>query len=221
MSEKIAVITGGAGDLGQALASAFAERGHQVIAPGRSELDVTSQKSVERFFEKNPIIDILVNNAGITDDGLFARQSPENWTRVIDTSLSGTFRCSRAAIGGMMKRRRGHLIQIGSFSSIHPPVGQTAYASAKAGLVGWSKSLAKELGPRNIKVNVVLPGFLETNMTSSLSPAAKSAALARHALGRFTTAEESARWIAHLADCDFISGQVFQLDSRVSTDGFT
>ncbi|HRQ90474.1 MAG TPA: SDR family NAD(P)-dependent oxidoreductase, partial [Bacteroidia bacterium] len=136
--------------------------------------------------------DILVNNAGTTSDALFARLPPEAWDRVLDTNLKGAFLCAKAAARIMVRQRRGHIVQIGSYSALHPPVGQTAYAASKAGLIGLTKSLAKELGPRNLRINCVLPGFLETRMTAGLPDAARVAALEKHALGRFNTVEDAA-----------------------------
>ena len=158
---------------------------------------------------------MLINNAGITGDKLFARLEEADWDAVLDTNLKGAFLCTRAAARRMMTQRDGSIIQIGSYSALNPPIGQSAYAASKAGLIGLTKSLAKELGPRNIRVNCVLPGFLETRLTTDLSEEARSAALARHALGRFNTVEDAASFIVTLTRLSHVSGQVFQLDSRV------
>lgn len=208
------ILTGGQGSLASALAEAFRSAGAEVLHPGRNELDVRSATSVADYFAPFDRLDVLVNNAGITGDQLFARLAPEAWDEVLDTNLKGAFFCSRAAARTMMKRRSGHIVQIGSYSALCPPVGQTAYAASKAGLIGLTKSLAKEFGPRNLRVNCVLPGFLETRMTANLPDEARAAALARHSLGRFNTVEDAARFIRLLTTFDHISGQVFQLDSR-------
>lgn len=215
MSHPVVIITGGAGKLATALADAFRESGAEVFSPGRDELDVRSSADSERYFERFERIDVLVNNAGITGDKLFARLEEADWDTVLDTNLKGAFLCSRAAAKRMIKQRDGSIIQLGSYSALHPPIGQTAYAASKAGVIGLTKSLAKELGPRNIRVNCVLPGFLETRMTAALSEEVRTAALARHALGRFNTVEDAARFVRTLCSLTHVSGQVFQLDSRV------
>lgn len=198
-----------------AVAAAFRSTGAEVFSPGRKELDVRSAGAVDRFFAGFDRIDVLVNNAGITGDRLFARLGESDWDAVIDTNLKGAFLCSRAAAKSMIRQHDGSIIQIGSYSALHPPVGQTAYAASKAGLIGLTRSLARELGPRRIRVNCVLPGFLETRMTATLPEEARAAALAQHALGRFNTVEDAARFIAQLPTFPHLSGQVFQLDSRV------
>ena len=214
MSSPIDIITGGQGDLARAIAAVFEAAEYLVECPGRDELDVRRADSVEAYFETRERIAVLINNAGITGDALLARQSPADWANVIDTNLKGAHLCSQAAPRRMMRTRDGHIINIGSYSALQPPAGQTAYAAAKAGLIGLTKSYAKEFGGRNIRVNCVLPGFLETRMTAALSEAARAAALERHALRRFNTTEEAARFIHFLATTDNLSGQVFQLDSR-------
>lgn len=215
MSSRVVIITGGHGDLARVLSEHFAnEEGAQVHCPGRQELDVTSSTSVSEYFSRFDRVDVLVNNAGVTGDALFARLEETSWDTVLDTNLKGAFLCSRAAAKLMIRQRDGHIVQMGSYSALHPPVGQTAYAASKAGLIGLTKSLAKELGPRDVRVNCVLPGFLETRMTSGLSEEARASALSRHALGRFNTPEEAARFIGFLTRLGHISGQVFQLDSR-------
>ena len=215
LSKPVAVITGGEGDLAIVLAAQLAESGFRVLAPGRTELDVTSLKSVETFFEAQDRVDLLINNAGITCDGLFFKQSSEEWSAVIDTNLKGAQLCSQAAAVAMVRARCGHIVNVGSYSGIKPPLGQSAYAASKAGLIGLTKSYALELGKRNIRSNCVLPGFLETRMTASLSDDAREAARSKHALGRFNTVEEAARFIVFLQTSPHISGKVFQLDSRV------
>jgi len=215
LNSPVVIITGGAGSLARSLSDAFRETGAEVFSPGREELDVRSSAEADRYFARFERIDLLINNAGITADRLFARLGEKDWDAVLDTNLKGAFLCSRTAAKRMIKQRGGSIIQIGSYSALHPPSGQAAYAASKAALIGLTKSLAKELGPRNIRVNCVLPGFLETRMTAALSDEARAAALARHALGRFNTVEEAASFIVTLNKLTHISGQVFQLDSRV------
>lgn len=190
------------------------EAGYDVRTPGREDLDVRESDSVSSYFEPIEKLDLLINNAGITSDALLPRQTPEAWDDVLKTNLKGAHLCSQAVAPLMMRQRDGSIINIGSYSALHPPPGQTAYAASKAGLIGLTKSYAKELGKRNIRTNLVLPGFLDTKMTSSLSEAAREAALARHVLRRFNTIEEAARFVCFLAGTLHISGQVFQLDSR-------
>lgn len=200
--------------LAAAAAEEFLNHGCEVHCPGRNRLDVASAESVRSFFDGFSRIDVLVNNAGITGDSLFARLDETTWDRVVDTNLKGAHLCSQAVARTMWKQRNGHIVQVGSYSARNPPVGQAAYAASKAGLIGLAKSQAKELGSRNIRVNCVLPGFLETRMTARLSDEAREQALARHALGRFNTLREAARFIHFLSTTEHISGQVFQLDSR-------
>lgn len=173
-----------------------------------------SPSSVDTYFESIDRVDVLINNAGITRDGLFVRLTPENWHDVINANLKGAHLCSQAAALRMMGQRDGHIINLGSYSSLRPPLGQTAYAAAKAGLIGLTKSYAKELGTSNIRVNCVLPGFLETRMTADVKEEARAAALERHVLKRFNSTEEASRFIHFLTTTENISGQVFQLDSR-------
>lgn len=182
--------------------------------PGREELDVRSTASVENFFDAVESLDVLINNAGITDNRILQRLESNEWDDVIDTNLKGAHLCSQAAALKMMRRRSGHIVNVGSYAALHPSIGQSAYAASKAGLIGLTKSYAREFGSRNIRVNCVLPGFLETRMTADLSDEVRAAALERHVLKRFNTTEEAAAFIHYLTTSAHISGQVFQLDSR-------
>jgi 3-oxoacyl-[acyl-carrier protein] reductase len=211
----LVIITGGQGGLAAALRERFTEAGADVLAPGRNQLDVRCGESVGAFFSQQPRVDVLINNAGLTRDELLLRQSPEDFDEVIRVNLRGAHLCSQAVARHMIRQRSGHIVNIGSYSAVVPPPGQVAYASAKAGLIGLTKSYARELGSRNVRVNCVLPGFLETKMTAGLSEAARAAALARHAIGRFNTVTEAARFVQFLTTTEAVSGQVFQLDSRV------
>ncbi len=214
MPPPIVVITGGEGELASSLASEFGKAGCIVHRPGRKDLDVRCPGSVERFFDPLERIDVLVNNAGITDNLILQRLGPEDWDEIMDTNLKGAHLCSRAAAIKMMRGRSGHIINVGSYSALHPSVGQSAYAASKAGLIGLTKSYAREFGGRNIRVNCVLPGFLETRMTTGLSEEVRAAALERHVLKRFNTVEEAAAFIFFLTTTSHISGQIIQLDSR-------
>jgi 3-oxoacyl-[acyl-carrier protein] reductase len=209
------LITGGRGGLATALAREFATLGDRVQSPGRDELDVRSEKSTEAWFAKIDRLDVLVANAGIVRDATLLKQTTDDFDAVIDTNLRGVFLGVRAALRLMVKQRSGHLLLIGSRSARHGPRGQAAYAAAKAGLVAFAQSVAREYGPRNIRCNVVLPGFLETKFVAQLTPERIEAVRAEHALGRFNTPGNAAAFIAQLARLDHVSGQVFTLDSRI------
>ena len=210
------LVTGGHGDLGNRIASSFRDGGFSVDAPGRQELDVTNPDSVSTFFKNLEALELFVANAGLSHDRLLARIDEADWDRQLEVNLNGAFRCAKAALKPMLRRRSGHLVFISSYSAIHPPAGQAAYAAAKAGLIGLAKSLAREVGPAGIRVNVIMPGFLETRMTASLSDARKEIVRRNHALGRMNTVDSVARFLLHLhQELPHTSGQVFQLDSRV------
>ena len=210
------IITGGSGFLAKSLQAEMSSAGMQVLAPGKEELDVCCAESVTRYFKSVGDVDLLICNAGVTEDKPLARMSESDWDDVVSVNLKGSFLCSRELIRGMMRKRQGHIVFISSFSAEHPPVGQANYAAAKAGLLGLMKSLASECGSRNIRMNAVFPGFMETKMTSSLSSEVKKKVLARHALGRYNTAQDTAKFITFLHQhMPHTSGQVFNLDSRI------
>ena len=212
-----AVITGGAGDLAQAIAAELQSAGYAVLTPGREELDVTSSDSVRRYFASLPGLDLLINNAGVCRDVSVAKMTEAEFDHVIDVNLKGAFLVSQAAVKLMSKQRHGHIVNIGSYSALSGPAGQVNYAAAKAGLIGFTQSIAKEYGARNVRANCVLPGFLETKMTRHLleDAAWRESLLSQHALGRVNTAQDVARFIVFLHSMENVSGQVFQLDSRV------
>lgn len=213
---SVAVITGGQGGLARGMEAALVNAGVKVSAPGRDKLDVSCADSVVRFFAGVGDVDLLVCNAGITMDRPLARMMEADWDPVMQVNLRGAFLCAREASRRMVKRRAGHILFISSFSAAHPPAGQANYAAAKAALIGMVKSLARELGPRNVRVNVVLPGFLDTRMTAALPQAAKRLALEKHTLNRLNTVEAAADFIVFLhRQMPHTSGQVFNLDSRV------
>ena len=170
---------------------------------------------VDAYFAQLERVDVLIVNAGLTRDGALANLAMADVDEVIATNLRGAFLCARAAIKLMMKQRSGHILLIGSRAGKHGTRGQSAYAAAKAGLVGFGQSVAKEYGSRNVRCNIVLPGFLETKMTAGLPDKRREEIRAEHVLGRFNTPENAARAIAFLARLDHVSGQVFTLDSRV------
>jgi 3-oxoacyl-[acyl-carrier protein] reductase len=207
------LISGGEGDLARALRVEFAQ--DHVHAPGRKEMDVRDEAQVEAYIGGLEQIDVLIANAGMTRDGALANIGTADFKEVLDANLRGAFLCARAAVKKMVKQRSGHILLIGSRAAKAGTRGQSAYAAAKAGLVGFGQSLAKEYGARNIRCNVVLPGFLETKFTAHLPEKRREEIRAEHVLGRFNTVENSARAIAFLARLDHISGQVFTLDSRM------
>ncbi len=209
------LISGGEGDLARAVQAEFCARDNVVHAPGRKVMDVRDEAAVENYISGLSRVDVLIANAGLTRDGALTALSLDDFKEVLDVNLLGTFLCARAALKLMVKQRSGHILLIGSRSARYGTRGQSAYAAAKAGLVGFAQSLAKEYGGRNIRCNVVLPGFLETKMTATLTPARREEVRAEHALGRFNTVENAARFIAMLARLDHVSGQVFTLDSRI------
>ena len=207
------LISGGEGDLARALRKEFPN--DTVHAPGRKEMDVREEAHIDAYFSRLERLDVLIANAGLTRDGAVTALPTEDFYAVVNANLRGAFLCSRAALKLMVRQRSGHIVLIGSRAARHGTRGQSAYAAAKAGLVGLAQSLAKEYGARNIRCNVVLPGFLETRMTAGLSPQRREDVRTEHALGRFNTVENAARAIAFLARLDHVSGQVFTLDSRI------
>ena len=216
-SPRIAVITGGAGDLAQSIATVLRQAGFEVMAPGRDALDVTRTDSVRAFFGGVKQLDLLVNNAGVCRDVSVAKMTDEEYDHVIDVNLKGAFLVAQAAVKLMSKQRHGHIVNIGSYSALSGPAGQANYAAAKAGLIGFTQSIAKEYGARNVRANCVLPGFLDTKMTRHLleDAAWRENLMSQHTLGRLNTAQDVARFVVFLHSMESVSGQVFQLDSRV------
>ncbi|MCB1209424.1 MAG: SDR family oxidoreductase [Verrucomicrobiales bacterium] len=211
------VITGGEGDLAQAIAAVFRTDGWEVLAPGRDALDVTQTNSVRDFFAPLERLDLLIHQAGSLRDVPMLRMETADFADVLDVHLTGAFRCAQAALKKMTRQRIGHIIHIGSYSALIGPAGQANYAAAKAGLIGLTQSLAAEYGARNVRVNCVLPGFLDTKMTRHLldDPVRKAEILATHTLGRLNTPSEVAHFISQLHRMQNVSGQIFQLDSRI------
>ena len=208
------VITGGGGGLARAVVAAFNAPDWSVRAPVRAELDVTDPAAVAAYFSALEV-DLLVCAAGVTRDAPLARLREDDRDEVLAVNFHGAAACAAAVLPGMIRRGSGHLVFISSRSAIHPPAGQTAYAAAKAALLGLSEALARENGRHGIRSNVILPGFLETAMTATVSSARKSEVLAEHALGSFNTPAAVADFIRHLHhSLPHTSGQVFQLDSR-------
>ncbi|MCE9518972.1 MAG: SDR family oxidoreductase [Verrucomicrobia bacterium] len=210
-----ALITGGGGDLARAIREELTSCKISVHAPARAQLDVTSTASIEDGIKGLNRLDLLVSNAGLLIDRSMTAMSPLDFSAVLEANLSGAFRVARAALKIMSRQRSGHIIFIGSYSALSGPAGQCNYAAAKAGLIALTQSLAREYGARGIRVNCVLPGFLETKMTAHLGDELRAQFRDRHALGRFNTITEAARFIRFLhQEMPHTSGQVFSLDSR-------
>ena len=230
--KKVALITGANSGLGRALVNEFVAHGWHVMAGARTPvpsshpqivpvpLDVTNPDQIDQAIattvERFQRLDLLINNAGLTADAPLAQLSEDDWDRVLDVNLNGAFRCARAVARQMLRQRDGHIINLSSHAARRGPRGQANYAAAKAGLVGLTQSLAKELGSRNVRVNAIFPGVLPTNMTAQLSAEQLTAFAEANALGRINSVEEVARFIAFLATTQNISGQVFALDSRMA-----
>jgi len=211
-----AIITGGEGDLARCLEEKLSPCFESVYAPGREELDVCCEESVNAFFADVDEPELLICNAGMVDDALLAKMGERQWDDVMAVNLRGAFLCARAVARKMVKRRRGHVVFIGSFSGFSPHVGQANYAAAKAGLVAMAKSLAAELGGKGVRVNVVVPGWLETKMTRGVPEDKIETARGMHALGAFNEPGAVASFIRVLhEEMPYTSGQVFHLDSRI------
>ena len=184
-------------------------------AGGRAvQADVADPDDAKRLVEEAGDIDILVNNAGLTRDGLLARMSDDDWNDVIATNLGGVFYTCRAAARGMMKRRSGAIVNISSIVGLHGNPGQTNYSASKAGIIGFTKALARELGNRGVRANVVAPGYVDTRLTQVIADDMKQLMLANTPLGRFGTPEDIAGAVRFLSsdDAAFITGEVLLVD---------
>ena len=232
MSEEVVFISGASRGIGTAIAEHFANKGYKVIGTSRSNftfdsdnsnliplsLDITNRDSVNECMnylkENNLTPSILINNAGITSDQLFLRMKDEDWDNVIATNLTGTFNLTKALIKGMIKNRYGRIINISSVSGLMGNPGQVNYSSAKAGLSGFTKSLAKEVGSRGITVNSIAPGFIETDMTSYLDENAKEKLTQDIPLKRLGSVNDIAELAIFLAseDASYITGQTISVD---------
>jgi 3-oxoacyl-[acyl-carrier protein] reductase len=235
----LALVTGASRGIGKAIALELGRRGARIVGTATSEagaqaigawlaeagiagrglvLDVASDASVEACFKDLEATEgapsILVNNAGVTRDGLLLRMSAADWNTVLETDLSAVYRTCKAAIRGMMKARRGRIVNIASVIAVMGNAGQTNYAAAKAGMIGFSKSLAREIGSRGITVNVVAPGFIVTDMTEALSEAQRAALLAQVPLGRLGSPEDVAQAVAFLASpaAAYVTGETLHVN---------
>jgi 3-oxoacyl-[acyl-carrier protein] reductase len=209
------VITGGCGGLGSALLAAFHSPHWHLAAPGRHQLDVTQPAAVRGYFAGRAV-DLVVCAAGITRDAPLARLDEAGWDEVIAVNFTGAAACAAAVLPGMVARGAGHLVFLSSFSALQPPAGQVAYATAKAALLGLTRRLAHRHGGHGIRVNAILPGFLETALTRQVTAKRRAEILAAHSLGAFNTPAAVAGFIHHLHHClPHTSGQFFQLDSRL------
>lgn len=235
MTNRVALITGASQGIGRACAKALAAQGTRVIAAARQaaklaelvaeiraaggdaqalELDVRDQQSVDAMAKAHGgEVEILVNNAGITGDGLAMRMRDEDWERVLDTNLTGSFRCARALMRPMARRRWGRIVNVVSVVGLSGNPGQANYAASKAGLIGLTKTLALELAGRNVTVNAVAPGFVDTAMTAQLSEAERAKILARVPLGRLGQLDEIAAAVRFLAteDAGYVTGHVLNV----------
>ena len=178
------------------------------------EADVSDPEQAKALVDAVGELDILVNNAGVTRDGLIARMSDEDWRVVIETNLSGTFHTCRAAARGMMKRRSGSIVNVSSIVGLHGNPGQANYSASKAGIIGLTKALARELGNRGVRANVVAPGYVDTRLTQVIADEMKKLMLANTPLGRFGRPEDIAGAVRFLCsdEASFITGEVLLVD---------
>jgi len=228
---KLALVTGASRGIGRAIAAELASAGASVVVGYRSgaeeaealaaeiggravQADVADPEQAARLVEEAGDLDILVNNAGLTRDGLILRMSDEDWRTVLDTNLSGVFHTCRAAARGMMKKRAGSIVNLTSVVGIHGNAGQTNYAASKAGIVGFTKSLAKEMASRGVRANAVAPGYIQTALTEVLPDEVQQAILDNTPLTRLGTPEDVAGAVRFLCsdEASFVTGEVLLVD---------
>jgi 3-oxoacyl-[acyl-carrier protein] reductase len=228
---KSALVTGASRGIGRAIAAELARAGASVVIGYRSgaeeaealaeeigaravQADVSNPEDAARLVEEAGDVDILVNNAGLTRDGLLARMSDDDWRTVIETNLSSVFYTCRAVTRPMMKKRSGSIVNISSIVGVHGNWGQTNYGASKAGIIGFTKSLARELGSRGVRANVVAPGYVKTQLTDVLPEEATKAMLDSTPLGRLGDPEDVAGAVRFLCsdEASFITGEVLLVD---------
>jgi len=240
LKDRVAIITGGARGIGKKISQTFLEEGASVYIFDVNQeegvktvsefqlaydnkvnffkVDITDEKGVEqsikKIIEAEGRIDILVNNAGITRDNLILRMSLKDWKKVIDINLTGAFICSKHTVKYMVKKRSGKIINISSIVGVHGNAGQSNYSSSKAGIIGLTKTLARELAGRNILVNAIAPGYIETEMTEKLSDKIKEKLMEQIPTGRLGSVDDVAKTALFLAsdDSNYITGTVINLD---------
>ena len=228
---KVALVTGASRGIGRAIALELGGAGAEVVVGYRTgreeaeavaaeiggravEADVSDPESAKALVEAAGELDILVNNAGVTRDGVLARMSDDDWRMVLDTNLSSVFYTCRAASRPMMKRRGGAIVNISSIVGVHGNFGQTNYAASKAGIIGFTKSLARELGSRNVRANVVAPGYVRSQLTDVLPEGATEVMLQNTPLGRLGDPEDVAGAVRFLCsdEARFVTGAVLLVD---------
>lgn len=231
LTGKTALVTGGSRGIGRAIVTELAAAGAEVVFGYRSgadesaelaretgaravQADVSSAEEAARLVEEAGDVDLLVNNAGLTRDGLLARMSDDDWRTVLDTNLSSVFYTCRAVTRPMMKKRAGSIVNISSIVGIHGNWGQTNYGASKAGIIGFTKSLARELGSRGVRANVIAPGYVKSRLTDVLPESATEAMLANTPLGRLGEPEDVARAVRFLCsdEASYITGEVLLVD---------
>ncbi len=242
LAGEVALVTGASRGIGAAIAATLAAAGAKVIGTATSQggadgissalgssgrgavLNIADDESVQALIKdiqaNEGAPSILVNNAGITRDNLLLRMKPEEWDDVLATNLTGTFRVSKACLRGMMKAKRGRMINIASVIAVTGNAGQANYAASKAGLIGFSKSLAREIGSRNITVNVVAPGFIDTDMTRDLPEEQKAAMLGNIPLSRLGEGEDIANAVLFLASPagSYVTGETLHVNGGMLMD---
>ena len=228
---RTALVTGGSRGIGRAIAAELARAGASVVVGYRSgadeaeelakeiggralQADVSSAADAQRLVEEAGDLDILVNNAGLTRDGLLARMSDDDWREVIETNLSSVFYTCRAVTRPMMKKRAGAIVNVSSIVGLHGNFGQTNYAASKAGIIGFTKSLARELGSRGVRANVVAPGYVKTRLTNEIPEEGRALMLANTPLGRLGDPDDVAGAVRFLCsdEASFITGEVLLVD---------
>lgn len=241
--KKVVIVTGSSRGIGKAIASSFLKQGHTVVVNGRSEFtaesidyfnslggevypiigDISDESFVKQMIKETKKtfkrIDVLVNNAGLTKDNLLIRMTEEDFDSTLTVNLKGTFFTAREAAKVMLKQRSGHIINISSVVGTVGNVGQANYAASKAGVIGFTKSIAKELAPRGVVANAIAPGFIASDMTDSLTDEIKEQALQSIPLKRLGTAEEVAELVNFLSDQKYITGQVLHVDGGMVMNG--